>query len=289
MSELFDFNAPRNQYAVMGNPVAHSRSPQIHTLFAEQCGIRIQYDRIQVDSGGFKQAVSHFAAHDGAGLNVTVPFKVEAWDLCQRVPNRLSGRAVLAEAVNTLKFAPGTGVFGDNTDGVGLVKDLTGNLNIVLEGRRVLMVGAGGAVRGVLGPLLECQPASLHIVNRTASKASLLAERFNDAGFHTVSGSGLHDSNEPYDVVINGTAASLGGEVPDIDPSCIRKGGAAYDMMYGAAPTMFMRWAADAGATQVADGLGMLVEQAAESFRLWHDKSPDSRAVITTIRNAMQQ
>lgn len=287
MSDLFDFKAPRNRFAVMGNPVTHSMSPQIHTLFAQQCGISIDYQRTQVDSGGFKQAVSHFMAHEGAGLNVTVPFKVEAWDLCQRPPNALSERARMAEAVNTLEFGASQEISGDNTDGIGLVRDLTSNLSIAIEGRNVLIVGAGGAVRGVLGPLLDCGPAALHIVNRTASKAMALAERFGQFGYSGLVSGGLDSARGPYEVIINGTAASLGGEVPALDRRCMSENTAVYDMMYGVAPTPFMLWAQQAGSNSQHDGLGMLVEQAAESFFIWHGKQPETASVIAALRAEM--
>lgn len=284
MSDLFDFKAPSNQYAVMGNPVAHSKSPRIHTMFAEQLGVNMDYQRVQVDIGGFKQAVSHFAAHRGAGLNITVPFKVEAWDLCQRRPHSLSARAATAEAVNTLKFESDQTISGDNTDGIGLVTDLTRNLGIEIEQRRLLVIGAGGAVRGMLGPLLECKPASLHIVNRTASKAGALVERFRNLGFEGLSWGGLDDLKSTYDLVINGTAASLGGDIPTLSDHCIEPSTAAYDLMYAIQPTPFMQWAEQAGASLVSDGLGMLVEQAAASFQIWHHKRPDTAPVIAALR-----
>ena len=268
----------------MGNPVAHSRSPIIHEMFAEQCGISLVYGRIQVDVGGFEQAVSHFAAHEGAGLNITVPFKVDAWNLCRREPNRLSPRADIAEAVNTLKFDDLGKIEGDNTDGAGMVCDIEQNLGITLAQKKILIVGAGGAVRGVLGPLLESNPALLHIANRTAEKAVTLARRFLQLGFKQISGSALDRTSGPYDLIINGTAASLRGQLPDIDPRCVGDQTLAYDMMYGSEPTPFMKWARDQGARQVADGLGMLVEQAAESFRLWHQQEPDTAPVISYLR-----
>lgn len=284
MSDLFDFKAPKNRYAVMGNPVAHSKSPVIHDLFARQCGVLMDYQRIQVDIGGFDQAVSHFAAHDGAGLNITVPFKVEAWNMCQRDPNSLTARAKLAEAVNTLKFCDDGSIQGDNTDGVGIARDIEQNLQLSLEQKRILIVGAGGAVRGVLGPLLECGPERLHVVNRTAEKAVTLARRFNQTGFDCITGGALDRITGQFDLIINGTAASLGGELPEIDPDCISSRTLAYDMMYGDEPTLFMKWALDKGAEKAADGLGMLVEQAAESFRIWHGLEPDTASVISFIK-----
>ncbi|MEJ2178521.1 MAG: shikimate dehydrogenase [Gammaproteobacteria bacterium] len=284
MSDLFEFKAPKNQYAVMGNPVAQSRSPLIHEMFAQQCGISLEYGRIQVDVGGFEQAVSHFAAHDGAGLNITVPFKVDAWNLCRRDPNQLSARADLAEAVNTLIFGDHGKIQGDNTDGAGIVRDIEHNLGVTLAQKKILIVGAGGAARGVLGPILESKPATLQIVNRTAEKAITLARRFYQLGFNQTLGSALGRTSGSYDLIINATAASLNGQLPEIDSACVGDQTLAYDMMYGSEPTLFMKWARDQGAGRTADGLGMLVEQAAESFRLWHQQEPDTAPVISYLR-----
>lgn len=280
MTDLFDFKAQSSHFGVIGNPVKHSQSPRIHRLFARQFDIRLEYDRIRVDAGGFDQAVSHFAAHGGAGLNVTVPFKVAAWQLCGRPGNRLSARARRAEAVNTLRFDAGRAVFGDNTDGIGLVRDIENNLNWRLRGRRVLLLGAGGAARGVLGSLLERAPAGLTIANRTAHKAREVAEKFGEG----VRGCGFDRLDGAFDLIVNGTSASLGGQLPDIAAHCLGADGAAYDMMYARAPTVFMRWALANGAGRVSDGLGMLVEQAAESFHLWHGKRPDTAPVIRALR-----
>ena len=293
MTDLFDFKAQSNHFAVMGNPVAHSRSPQIHRLFARQFDMQLEYERIQVDAGGFGQAVSHFAAHGGAGLNVTVPFKVEAWKLCDRPGNRLSERARCAGAVNTLRFDDGRGpdtecgVFGDNTDGAGMVRDIENNLGLGIAGKRVLVLGAGGAVRGVLGPLTERQPASLTIANRTVPKARALAEKFGGGVAVNINGCGYERITGPaFDLIINGTSASLGGELPGIPRDCLGAGSVVYDMMYARRPTVFMDWASANGAGQVSDGFGMLVEQAAESFYLWHHRRPDTAPVISALRNA---
>ncbi len=277
MSDLFDFERPK-KYAVMGNPVAHSLSPRIHQLFAAQFGIRLEYSAIQVDPGGFAQAVDQFRANGGQGLNVTVPYKLEAFRLAQR----LSERAQFAGAVNTLKFGTNE-IFGDNTDGAGLVRDLSENLHCALGGRRVLVVGAGGAVRGVLGPLRATRPATLVIANRTVDKAHELAALFyDDAQVH---GCGLAQlTGEDFDIVINGTSSSLHDEVPALPPGLFAGGALAYDMMYRAQPTAFMQWAQAQGATRVVDGIGMLVEQAAESFLLWHGKRPETLSVINSLR-----
>lgn len=286
MSDLFDFRPPARDYAVVGNPVAHSKSPVIHGMFGEQLGIELNYQRIQVDPGGFPQAISHFAAHGGAGLNITVPFKVEAWELCRGPGNSLSERAIKAGSVNTLSFPPSGGIQGDNTDGVGIVRDITGNQRTDIAGARVLVIGAGGAVRGCLGPLLDCGPDTLHIVNRTPSRAGALVEQFGGGAGGILSAPGLTAADQPYDLVINGTAASLTAELPDVSPGCIDERTVVYDMMYAAQPTPFMKWALDLGAKRAIDGLGMLVEQAAESFYIWHGARPDTAPVIAHLRKA---
>ena len=281
MTDLFDFSAQVNRYAVMGNPVEHSQSPRIHQLFARQFDIALEYHRIQVDAGGFAQAVSHFAAHGGSGLNITVPFKVEAWQLCRQPRNRLSERAQRAEAVNTLRFERDRAVLGDNTDGAGMVRDIENNLGLEIAGRRVLVLGAGGAVRGILEPLVRCQPASLTIANRTIHKARALAEKFGP----NIHACGCDRVDGPaFDLIINGTAASLGGQLPGIGAHCLGADSLGYDMMYARTPTVFMNWALANGAGRVSDGLGMLVEQAAESFHLWHDKRPDTAPVLSALR-----
>lgn len=273
MSDPFDFDRPR-RFAVMGNPVNHSKSPFIHQQFARQMSIKLEYIAIQVDVGGFVQAVDQFRATGGAGLNITVPFKLDAY----RYAEKLSDRARRAGAVNTLKFD--AQVFGDNTDGVGLVRDLQTNLGVALKGKRVLVLGAGGAVRGVLGPLGEAQPASVAIANRTAVKAKELA-----ADFAGVAGGGFDAiEGQVFDVVINGTAASLEGKIPDLPPKLFAPNSLAYDMMYADKAKPFLSWAQSQGAARVSDGLGMLVEQAAESFFIWHGKRPDTKPVLTHLR-----
>ena len=267
------------KYAVMGNPVSHSLSPRIHQMFAEQCGIRLVYSAIHVELGNFETAVAQFQADDGKGLNVTVPFKIEAWQLV----DVRSPRAELAGAVNTLKIEENGRIFGDNTDGIGMLRDITMNLGKAIAGARVLVIGAGGAVRGVLGPLLDAKPGLLHIVNRTAGKARVLAEMFADYGPCTASG--LDEVGEdPYDIIINGTAASLQGKVPDLPVSIFSNKTLAYDMMYSKDPTSFLVWAGQNGASQLSDGLGMLVEQAAESFNIWHGVKPETKPVIQVLR-----
>ncbi|MDX1250891.1 MAG: shikimate dehydrogenase [Gammaproteobacteria bacterium] len=272
-------SAKPDHYAVMGNPVAHSKSPQIHTLFARQTGQDLVYTAILVELGHFAEAVAGFAAAGGKGLNITVPFKREAWELV----DERSPRAARAGAVNTILFRPEGGRYGDNTDGIGLVRDLRDNHGIRIQGRRVLLLGAGGAVRGVAGPLLEERPAQLVIANRTADKAVELAKELTDLG--KVAGCGYQDLDaERFDLIINGTAASLKGEMPPLPATVLAAGGCCYDMMYGAQPTPFMRWAIEHGAQQALDGLGMLVEQAAEAFFLWRGVHPQTRPVVDALR-----
>ena len=266
------------KFAVMGNPVGHSLSPRIHQLFAEQCNINLEYTAIMVEEGEFESAVRLFRKAGGKGLNITVPFKLEAWALA----DSRSERAEIAGAVNTLKFENDGSIYGDNTDGIGLLRDITVNLKKRVSGARILVIGAGGAVRGVLGPLLDAGPETLHIVNRTASRALELAGIFQSFGNCT--GSGLDQPGSAYDIVINGTAASLQGKVPDLPARIFTENSLAYDMMYGSELTPFLVWARDNGAAQLSDGLGMLVEQAAESFRIWHGVRPLAAPVIESVR-----
>jgi shikimate dehydrogenase len=283
MSSPFDFDAPPDRYAVMGNPVAHSLSPRVHAAFARQTGQRIVYEAIQVDEGGFPQAVGNFQAAGGKGLNITLPFKREAW----RLADSRSQRAELAGAVNTMMFLDGGRIHGDNTDGAGLVRDLTVNLGVALGGRRVLLVGAGGAASGALGPLLDERPAEIVIVNRTVDRALELARSFA-ASAAPVSGCGFGDLRDrAFDVIINCTSASLHGEALPLPPSVLAPGCWCYDMMYGREPTPFLRWAGAHGAPGRADGLGMLVEQAAESFLLWRGVRPDTAPVRAELRSAL--
>jgi shikimate dehydrogenase len=277
MSDPFELKSER--YAVMGNPVAHSKSPAIHRLFARQFGHAIEYSAIQVDPGGLTQAVEQFRAQGGKGLNITVPFKLDAFHLA----DHLSDRARLAEAVNTLRFDPDGRIFGDNTDGAGLVRDLEIGCDLNLRDKNVLLLGAGGAVRGVLGPLLRQHPKKLVIVNRTVSRARDLAAQFAELG--PVESCGYDElRGRRFDLVVNGTSASLKGEVPPLPETLFARGALAYDLMYGDRPTAFMNWAELHGAARVADGLGMLVEQAAESYFIWRGVRPDTRAVIAELR-----
>ena len=279
MSDIFDFEKRIDDYAVMGNPITHSKSPRIHSVFAEQTGQSVNYTAIHVDLGGFAQAVGNFVANGGKGLNITVPFKQEAWQLV----DQRSERAERAGAVNTIKFENGK-LFGDNTDGIGLVNDLTVNNQVAIKDKRILLMGAGGAARGVLAPLLAEQPSALVIVNRTVTKAIELAEQFGDMG--AVSGCGYENlsDQQPFDVIINATAASLQGELPPLPDKMVAEEGCCYDMMYGAEPTPFMQWAREQDAEKILDGLGMLVEQAAESFNIWRGVRPNTHIVIEMLR-----
>jgi shikimate dehydrogenase len=269
-----------DRYAVIGNPVAHSRSPRIHALFARQTGQALRYEKLLAPLDGFAGAVRRFQAAGGRGANVTLPFKLEALALC----DESHVRAQRAGAVNTLTFAADGRILGDNTDGAGLLRDLTVNLGLSLGGLRILLLGAGGAVRGVLQPLLECSPAQLCIANRTATKALALAEEF---GGTPVEGGGYADlEGRQFDLIINGTSSGLADTVPPLPEDVLMPGGICYDMLYGDAPTPFLHWAMAHGAGVTADGLGMLVEQAAESFLIWRGLRPETLPVLKQLRAA---
>ena len=265
-------------YAVIGNPVAHSKSPQIHAEFARQTGQDLVYETLLAPTARFVATASAFRARGGRGLNVTLPFKGEAF----RFADRMSERARAAQAVNTLKFESGA-IFGDNTDGAGLVSDLVRNLGGAVAGRRILLLGAGGAARGVLEPLLEQQPAQLVLANRTPEKAQLLAQTFR-GGLEACTYAAL--AGRQFDLVVNATSASLAGALPPLPPGVFARGALAYDMMYGKRETPFLAFARDEGATVLADGLGMLVEQAAESFFVWRGVRPDTAPVLKLLRQA---
>ena len=268
-----------DRYSVIGNPVAHSRSPDLHTAFARQTSQDIEYTRLLVPVDGFAAALGTFRDSGGLGASITVPFKEEAF----RLADALSARARRAGAVNTVLLSPGR-ILGDNTDGAGLVSDLVQNLGIAIAGKRVLMVGAGGASRGALGPLLDQKPAAVVIANRTEARAAQLAAHFaSEAAIAAVSFADL--SGRHFDIVINATAASLAGVAPALPPGIYADGALAYDMMYSNSDTPFMAQARAQGA-RVADGLGMLVEQAAEAFLLWRGVRPATSAVLETLRSA---
>ena len=267
------------QYGVIGNPINHSKSPQIHQQFARQCNIELEYQAIKAKNDQFAETVEAFRSRQGRGLNVTVPFKLDAFDFA----NKLSERARVARAVNTLKFSEDGRVFGDNTDGVGLCRDLSLNWNCAVSAKRLLVLGAGGAVRGILAPLLDADPQRILVANRTEPKAIELAQLFADRG--DIIGCGFGSlRNQQFDIVINATTASLQGEVPPLPENLFSNRALAYDMVYANEPTAFMRWATKQGVSQVVDGLGMLVEQAAESFFIWHSVRPETASVIRNLR-----
>lgn len=268
-----------DKYAVIGHPIGHSKSPRIHALFAEQTGQEMAYVAVLAPLDGFADTVRRLVAEGYRGFNVTVPFKGEAFELA----DRLTDRARRAGAVNTLKVEADGALLGENTDGAGLVTDLMNNLGVAIAGRDLVVLGAGGAVRGVLAPLLALEPASLHIANRTGSRAEALARDFADLG--PVTGGDLASLvGRRVHVLINGTSAGLDDEVPPLPDGLLHADAGCYDMMYGDRPTAFLRWAAAHGAAWTADGLGMLVEQAAESFALWRGVRPQTGPVIRALR-----
>lgn len=271
-----------DQYAVFGNPIEHSKSPAIHAAFAAQTGQDMTYDKQLVERDGFDAAADAFFAAGGRGLNITVPFKGDAYAYAAR----LTPRARHAGAVNTLALQEDGTILGDNTDGVGMVRDILNNLGWEIRGQKVLVLGAGGAVRGVLEPLLQELPQHVVIANRTIDKALQLAKGFAEMGYLLGCGFDMLEAQQ-FDLVINGTSASLAGELPPLPEGLLTAGGRCYDMMYAAQPTPFMAWAGKQGAIAVADGLGMLVEQAAESFRLWRGVSPQTAPVIDSLRASL--
>lgn len=278
MTDIFDFSSTTQRFAVIGNPITHSRSPEIHQMFAEQLGFDLEYEAIQVDPGGVSQALRNLQASGFKGLNVTVPFKKDVHELA----DCLTSRARVATAVNTVKFEPDQTIFGDNTDGIGLVRDLEHNLGWEIRNSRILLIGAGGAARGVLEPLLLCKPAKLVITNRTADRAFALANAFSSYGpIEALSRDQLRGS--VFDAVINATAASLADERPVLPDKLFSVDSLAYDMMYGADCTPFMSWSKEQGAAKVVDGFGMLVEQAAESFTVWHGIRPRTDSVFGSL------
>ena len=279
-------SSPPDRYAVLGNPVAHSQSPFIHAEFARQTGQRLDYTRVLCAMDGFADAVRGFAASGARGCNVTMPFKFQAAALAKVV----TPRATLAQAANVLRF-DADGWLADNTDGIGLVRDLERNAGVVLDGLRVLLVGAGGAAAGVLGPLLQARPAELRVVNRTADKAEALVRRhaaLADACGVALSAGGLDAAGAGYDVVLNGSTSSLGGVAAPVHGRALKPGTLALDMMYGPAARPFMAWAAGLRATP-RDGLGMLVEQAAEAFFLWRAVRPETAPVLQRLRRHLDK
>ena len=265
-----------NRYTVIGNPVEHSKSPYIHQRFAEQTGRIMTYGTLLSPTGGFGETLDKFRVSGGQGANVTVPFKEDAWRRCEH----RTERAQLAGAVNTIWFE-GEKVCGDNTDGVGLVRDLEQNLQVEIKGAALLIIGAGGAVRGVLRALLGAAPQRITLVNRTICRAEALVseiadERLSACGFGAL-------GHEPFDLIINASSAGLHGLAPPLPFPALLVGGTCYDMVYADTLTPFLRWGQVAGADHCFDGLGMLVEQAAESFFLWHGVYPATEQVINEL------
>ena len=270
-----------DQYAVFGNPIKHSKSPFIHTLFAHQTNQTMEYGIVEAPIDGFEQAAREFFAAGGKGCNVTAPFKLDAYQFA----DRLTERAELAQAVNTLKKLDDGLIIGDNTDGEGLVQDLLQN-HAQLKGARILLLGAGGAARGVLKPLLDQQPQHIVIANRTLSKAEELAETFKPYG--SLSAQSMQSIDSGFDIIINSTSAGLAGGLPDITSAIFTQHSVSYDMSYGAGKTHFTDWAKQNGVQNAYDGLGMLVGQAAESFMLWRGLRPSMRQVLRELRRNLE-
>ncbi|MEJ2043143.1 MAG: shikimate dehydrogenase [Reinekea sp.] len=269
-----------DRYAVIGHPITHSLSPQIHTLFAKQTQQDLQYEGIELPVTSFETRVWQLFKDGYCGFNVTVPFKMDAFDFV----DEMTERAKRARAVNTLKKLDDGRIFGDTTDGVGLLKDLVENLHWEIKDKNILILGAGGAVRGVLEPLLGLDPKSIQVANRTLKKAEELGDEFPEitpCTFDELSGQ--------IDIIINGTSASLSGQVPPIDEALVNASTHCYDMMYGKESTAFLKWARQHGAQHCADGLGMLVAQAAESYEIWRNVRPQTKPVIDALRASLSE
>jgi shikimate dehydrogenase len=263
----------------MGYPVSHSRSPVIHRLFALQTNQSLQYELLQVTPEKLSVAVRQFQRTGGKGLNITVPHKAAVTKLC----DQLSERASTAGAANTLTFREGE-IHGENTDGIGLLRDLVINLGITLEGANILILGAGGATRGIVAPLLEMQPASLRIANRTLDKAQALSDHFTRSGPVTACRFNMVPVSDKYDLIINATSAGLSGDAPPYPAAAISPGTLCYDLSYGLKPTPFSEWARTQGAERSVMGWGMLVEQAAESFHIWRGVRPETAPVLKQMK-----
>jgi shikimate dehydrogenase len=270
-----------DRYVVAGNPVEHSQSPFIHAQFAQATGQPVAYDRLLCPLDGFVATVKAFADGGGRGCNVTVPFKTDAY----RLATRRSRRATLAEAANVLRF-DADGWYADNSDGVGLVRDIERNAGVELRERRVLLVGAGGGAAGALGPLIEAGPKEIVVANRSVDKAEALVRRHAELAYahgSQLTASSLQSPGQAFDVVINATATSLQGAAIPVHANVLREGGLALDMMYGPAAAGFLQWAEQHGA-RARDGLGMLVEQAAEAFNIWRGITPETAPVLAALR-----
>ena len=265
-----------SRYGVVGHPVDHSRSPTIHRLFARQLKLNITYELIDAAPEDFETAVRGFGAAGGLGLNITVPHKEAALELCDETAEA----ATAAGAANTLSFKDNRWIRGDNTDGIGLVRDLTQNRSFELGEKRILILGAGGAARGIIGPLLEAAPAELRLANRTRERAEKLAERWDDVNACTFA---ELEGEAPFDLVINATSAGLKGDTPPFPTNIIGTDTTAYDLVYSLKDTPFVLWGRQAGAKRAVQGWGMLVEQAAASFKIWHGSEPNTRAILAQL------
>lgn len=273
----------KDRYAVFGSPIKHSKSPKIHQLFAEQTRQSLEYTAQEVGADQFKSSVSSFFKKGGKGLNCTLPLKELAWAYA----DSSTERADLSKAVNTLALQEDGSILGDNTDGCGLIRDLTQNNNIVIKGASILILGAGGACRGILAPLLELSPHHITLANRTTQKASDLAAEF--CIFGDIEGCGFADlKRQQFDLIINATSASLRDEMPPLPESLLSENGVCYDLAYGNKPTTFVRWGVEHHAKKSLDGLGMLVEQAAEAFFIWRKVRPQTKVVIESL-NALRR
>ncbi len=269
-----------DQYAVFGHPISHSKSPRIHKLFAEQTQQKLDYSAQDVPAESFDSAVTNFFKQGGKGLNCTVPLKELAW----RRADTLSERAQFSKAVNTLVLQENGILLGDNTDGIGLVTDLTINHAIPILNSRILILGAGGASRGIIGPLMEKSPAHIFIANRTVEKAITLSNDFSELG--NITGCAYDDiKNNQFDLILNATSASLTGELPPLTNNLLAKNGSCYDLAYGNQPTAFVKWGLAHNAEKSLDGLGMLVEQAAEAFFIWRSIRPKTKEIITLLNS----
>jgi shikimate dehydrogenase len=283
-----------DRYAVFGHPIKHSKSPRIHRLFAEQTGQSLEYSAQDVPAEQFSAAAKQFFAEGGKGLNCTVPLKELAWNYA----DHKTERAQLSKAVNTLALQPDGSILGDNTDGIGLVTDLIANHDITLAGTRILILGAGGASRGIIGPILDQSPQAIVIANRTVDRAVNLAAEFHSktsapylhpVGKASITGCGFDDlKNRQFDLILNATSASLSGQLLPLPAGLLAENGTCYDLAYGNEPTAFVRWAKENHAAKSLDGLGMLVEQAAEAFFIWRGVRPKTRPVIELLNSERQ-
>ncbi len=274
-----------NLYTVIGQPVAHSMSPQIHQLFGELTQRKLNYTRTEATSENFNEVVQAFKSNGGHGCNITVPFKQQALD----VVDRMTPAATQAQAINTIHMHRDGSLVGHNTDGSGLLADLQTNLRLSLHAKKILLLGAGGAARGCLAPLLATEPALVHIANRTVKRAEDLACTFSALGPISTSDYSALADIAPFDLVVNATSMSLHGKLPDLSTQLFARGALSYDMMYAQHDTVFMTWSRQHGATQVTDGFGMLIEQAADAFLIWEDVRPKTRMLYPQLRDLLSQ